>query len=221
MNDKKIRVSEEIYEQLAKLAEKGGRSIRELAEEAIKAYLLGTENVDKPVKAVSGKIIPIQYETKCKFCGKTINKGELAYWVKYTFDDNSSRSYVICLDCYYKDTALAEWYLKKKKLEGIVRGLKNKADQLAEEVEKLQVEYDVLKVKQEVLDLWRNFESLFLSTEQSLTTEKMEEFMDRLNELLDRVGSLEATLNAIPEFKKYMVRRSVQTSKYESKRAWM
>ena len=221
MGDKKVRISEELYEQLQKLAEKSGRSMRELAEEAIKAYLLGTENIDKPVKAVTGKVIPLQYPSRCKFCGKEIKAGELAYWAKYTFTDNSTRSYVICLDCYYKDTALAEWYLKKKKLEAVVRGLKKKADQLAEQVEKLQMEYDVLKVKQEVLELWRNFKSIFLSTEQNLTIQKVEEFMDRLNELLDRVGSLEATLNALLGEKKPKIKKHTYVPRYEVRREWV
>jgi len=192
MGEKKVRISEELYEQLQKLAEKSGRSIRDLAEEAIKAYLLGTENIDKPVKAVTGKVIPLQYPSRCKFCGKEIKAGELAYWAKYAFNDNSTRSYVICLDCYYKDTALAEWYLKKKKMESVVRGLKKKADELVEQVEKLQLEYDVSKVKQEVIELWRSFKSVFLSDKDEI--QRIGEFFDRLNEVLDRINEIESSL---------------------------
>jgi len=207
MGEKKIRISEELYDQLQKLSEKSGKSMRELAEEAIKAYLLGTENIDKPVKAVTGKVIPLQYPSRCKFCGREIKAGELAYWAKYTFTDNSTRSYVICLDCYYKDTALAEWYLKKKKLEAVVRGLKKKADQLAEQVERLQREYDIIKIRQEVIELWRDFKNYTIH--DTVTQQKIMEFMDKLNNLLDKVLELETEIKLMHTAKQKRTRRSI------------
>jgi len=194
MGEKKIRISEELYEQIQKVAEKSGRSMRELVEEAVKAYLLGTENIDKPVKSVSGKIIPVQYETRCRLCGKRISKGELAYWVKYVYNDNTTKSYVICLDCYYKDTALAEWYLKKKKLESIVRGLKKEADRLADEVEKLRTEYSILNLKKEIYSVWNDFKNFILRPHHELNDDKLNEFIEKINELIDRVSSIEASL---------------------------
>jgi len=199
MGDKKIRVSDEIYEQLQKLAERTGRSMRELTEEAIKAYLLGTENIDKPVKSVSAKVIPLQYPSRCRFCGKEIKQGELAYWAKYTFTDNSTRSYVICLDCYYKDTALADWYLKKKKLEAVVRGLKKKADKLAEQVEALRLERDIYSVKRDIVSTWDHYKTYLYSS--SKDDAKIQEIFERLQELADKIAELEAGMKLIAEHK--------------------
>jgi len=224
MGNKKIRISDSLYEQLQKLAEKSNRSMRELAEEAIKAYLLGTEQIDKPVKAVTGKIIPLQYPSRCKFCGREIKAGELAYWAKYTFTDNSTRSYVVCLDCYYKDTALAEWYLKKKKLENVVRGLKKKADNLVKEIEKLEVQYNVLMVKKESMDLWKDFRNVLLGTDQSIMVEKIDVFMDRLNELFDRISSVEASLHSIHGSEKPRSRSreiSGEIHRYGVRKSWL
>lgn len=205
MTDRKIRVSGELYDQLAKIAEKSGRSMRDLVEEAIRAYLLGTESVEKPIKSIQGKVIPLQYPSRCFFCKKPIKQGELAYWAKYTYSDNTTKSYVICLDCYYKDTALAEWYLKKKKLEAIVRGLKKKADTLAEEVNRLRMEYDVMSIRKEVASLWNEFKQFILTPDSSIDSDKLQEFIDRVNELIDKLTGIEASLRVevgIPKKKK-------------------
>ena len=194
MGDRKIRVSEELYDQLAKVADRSGRSMRDLVEEAVRAYLLGTESVEKPIKSIQGKIIPLQYPSRCFFCRKQIKQGELAYWAKYTYSDNTTKSYVICLDCYYKDTALAEWYLKKKKLEAIVRGLKKQADELAEKVGKLRTEYDVISIRKEVASLWNEFKQYVLTPNSSTDSDKLQEFIDRVNELLDKLVGIEASL---------------------------
>ncbi|RLJ04545.1 MAG: hypothetical protein DRP08_01490 [Candidatus Aenigmatarchaeota archaeon] len=194
MSDKKIRISEELYDQLTKIAEKSGRSMRDLVEEAIRAYLLGTESVEKPIKSIQGKIIPLQYPSRCFFCKRQIKQGELAYWAKYTYSDNTTKSYVICLDCYYKDTALAEWYLKKKKLEAIVRGLKKQADELAEKVNRLRTEYDVMSIRKEVASLWNEFKQYMLTPNSSVDSDKLQEFIDRVNELIDKLTGIEASL---------------------------
>jgi len=194
MSDKKVRISDELYDQLQKLAERSNKSMRELVEEAVKAYLLGTESVDKPVKSVQGKIIPLQYTSRCRFCGKVIQSGELGYWVKYVYNANSTKSYVVCLDCYYKHTALAEWYLKKKKLEAIVRGLKKEADRLAEEVNKLRTEYDLFNIKRDVANVWNSFKQYILTPNTSL--DRVGEFIDKVNELIDRVAGIEAFIRS-------------------------
>jgi len=195
MTDKKIRISEELYDKVAKIAEKHSRTIKEVVEEAIKAFVIGAEHVDKPVRSITGKVIPVQYETRCRVCGRTIKKGELAYWTRITYEDGTSKSYVICLDCYYRDTALAEWYLKKRKLQAVVRGLKKKADELADRVSELQARYDVLRLKEEVVALWRDFRKAFMDTESPGALEqRIDQFFDRLTELMDRVARVESML---------------------------
>jgi len=196
VGEKKVRISEELYEKVAKIAEKHSRTIKEVVEEAIKAYVVGAEHVDKPVKGITAKVIPLQYESRCRLCRRTIKAGELAYWTRITYEDGTSKSYVVCLDCYFKDTALAEWYLKKRRLEAVVRGLKKKADELADRVNELQMKYDVLQLKEEVMELWRGFRQSFLNPENPSDIEnKIDQFFDRLNELIDRVSRLESMLS--------------------------
>jgi len=190
--DSKVRVSPELYSQLQRLAEKTDRAIKDIVEEAVKAYLLGVEGIDKPLKAVQGKIIPVQFESRCHHCRKEVRKGELAYYARYVYADGSARSFIVCLDCYYSDTALAEWYLKKKKLEAIVRGLQKRADELARRVEELQVEVDINSLKKECYELWADFKRFMLHDNEGM--KKVEELLGRLEVLEEKVKEVEDTL---------------------------
>lgn len=144
MGDNKVRVSAELYEKLRQLAERSGKSMRELVDEAIRAYLLGSTGIEgKEIKGITSKIIPLQYPARCRRCGKQLRPGELAYWVKITYVDNSVRSFIYCLDCYYQTSALKEYYLKKRQLEKVIRELKREADELADKVNSLRAEMDL------------------------------------------------------------------------------
>jgi Ribbon-helix-helix protein, copG family. len=65
MTEKKVRITDELYDQLQKIAEKNNKSIKDIVEEAIKAYLLGIEGVEKPLKQVQSKVIPTQFDSRC------------------------------------------------------------------------------------------------------------------------------------------------------------
>jgi len=190
--DSKVRVSPELYTQLQKVAEKTNRSIKDVVEEAVKAYLLGVEGIDKPLKTIQGKIIPVQYDSRCHNCRREVKRGELAYYARYIYADNTVRSFITCLDCYFSDTALAEWYLKKKKLEAIVRGLQKRADELARRVEELQVEVDINSLKKECYELWADFKRFMLHDNEGMR--KVEELLGRLEVLEEKVKEVEDTL---------------------------
>jgi len=193
--DSKVRISPELYEQVQRLAERTDRSIKEIIEEALKAYLLGAEALDKPLKTVQGKIIPIQYDSRCHRCRREVKRGELAYYARYIYADNTARSFIVCLDCYYSDTALAEWYLKKKKLEAIVRGLQKRADELARKVEELRAEADINALKKECYELWGEFKRFMLQDTEGLR--RIEEMLDRLEAVEGKVKDLEDTLTGL------------------------
>jgi hypothetical protein len=126
MTEKKIRIADELYDQLQKVAEKNNKTLRDLVEEAVKAYLLGIEGIEKPLKQIQGKVIPTQFDSRCYYCKREVRKGELCYYTRYLYADNTTRSFIVCLDCYYKDTALAEWYLKKSDSKLLLEGCKRK-----------------------------------------------------------------------------------------------
>jgi len=199
-----VKLSQDIYEKVRKIAEKSNRSIKEVVEEAIKIYLLGAEGIDKDVKGVQQKWISVQYPTSCRRCGKRLNPGDLAFWIKYTYSDNSTRSFVYCPDCYYTsfDQSLAKKFLKQKELEATIRGLKKEAERLAEEVNRLKQQYDILQLKEEVFKLYREFHS-FLG--ESITSDeklaKVNEFLERLQDVIDRLNRLEATLEHVMDLK--------------------
>jgi len=191
MGVKLVKINEALYEKLREFCEKNNIAIREYVEEAIKLRLYGQS--DKPIKGIKDKIIPLNYPDRCHVCGKQLMRGELAYWIRYTFTDNTTRSIVVCLDCYYKDTALAEWYLKKKRLESVVRGLKKKADQLAKEVQVLEDRKALANIKKELMGIWFNFMSLVNKNQLDQAT--LEKFLEKIEDLADKIDQIVIALS--------------------------
>ncbi|MEM2390372.1 MAG: ribbon-helix-helix protein, CopG family [Ignisphaera sp.] len=189
-----IKIDDSIYESIRKIAEKSNRSIKDVVEEALKVYILGAESIDKDVKDVKHRWISVQYRSFCRKCGKQLNVNDIAFYVRYTYSDGSSKSFIYCPECFYPDSALAKLYLKKKELESIIRGLKKEANRLADEINKLKTEEDVLKIKSEILAFWRNFRESF-SYDPNIS--RIDEFMDKLDELINKISSLEQIVTNI------------------------
>jgi len=208
MSDKKIRISDELYEQLQKIAEKNNKSMKEITEEAIKAYLLGIEGIDKPIKQIQGKIIPTQFDSRCYYCKREVKKGELCYYTRYTYADNTTRSFIVCLDCYYKDTALAEWYLKKKRFELIVKGLQKKADELVKEIESLSALRDLQSLKKECAELWEEFKRFMVGGDEGI--KKIEELLSKAEAIEEKLRELEDYIKAIAEKRKRKLEVTIQ-----------
>jgi HicB family. len=109
-------VSDHVHEKLVELAQKRGVSINQLVEEILNAYLHGASG-DKGIKKFFDKDIVLQYDTRCKMCNRELKAGEVAHYVRYVYEDDTSKSFVYCLDCWYSSSALAKQYIKKKQLE--------------------------------------------------------------------------------------------------------
>ncbi|MEM1532270.1 MAG: hypothetical protein QW599_05450 [Nitrososphaerota archaeon] len=188
-----IKISKDLYDRVREYSERSNVGIKEVIEEAVKAYIIGSEaSFDKPIKQVQSKIITTQFDGRCKVCRGEVKSGTLVYYVRYVFQDGSSKSFVICLDCYFKDTALAEWYIRKKKLEHVVRGLEKKADELVKEIESLEVKRDLSRLKKEVAELYEDFKS-FVFNEES---KKLDEVLSRIDHLEEKVRELEDYVKA-------------------------
>lgn len=194
-----VKIDDSIYESIRKIAEKSNRSIKDVVEEALKVYILGAESIDKDVKDVKHRWISVQYKSFCRKCGKQLEVGDIAFYVRYTYSDGSSKSFIYCPECFYPDSALAKLYLKKKELESIIRGLKKEANRLADEINKLKMEEDVLKIKSEIITFWRNFRESF-SHDPNIS--RIDEFMDKLDELINKISSLEQIVTTISVRKK-------------------
>jgi Ribbon-helix-helix protein, copG family. len=193
-----VKISEEVYNKVKEIAEKSGKSIREIIEEAINIYLLGkSDAIDKDVKSVKEKWIVAKFQSKCVKCGKTINQGDMVYWVHIEYADNSKRSIVFCTECYYTsiDTALAKKYLRAKELEAVIRGLRKEADRLVEEIRQLESKVNLLKVEREIEEFWFNFRSVFTNNPDVVV---VREFLNKLEELINKARELEAFVSVKP-----------------------
>ena len=142
----------------------------------------------------------MQYPATCRACGKRLNVGELAFWIRYTYSDGSSKSFIYCPDCYYMsfDQSLAKKYLKLKEMEAVYKGLKKHADALAKELMELQVRVDVARLKAQVRDLLHAFHDAMINGED----QRIIEFLEKVDELLSKINVLEMKIKFMEESKK-------------------
>jgi Ribbon-helix-helix protein, copG family. len=189
-----VKISDEVYNKVKELAERTGKSIREIVEEAINIYILGkSEAIDKDIKNIKEKWIVVKFQSKCAKCGRQVNQGDMAYWIHVEYADGSRRSIIYCMDCYYTsiDSALAKKYLKMKELEATVRGLKKEADRLAEEIKQLEQTVNLLRLERDIEKFWYDFKSAFVDNP---SVDVVKSFIDRMREIIDRVEALEKQL---------------------------
>jgi len=210
MSQVPIKVSEDIYKKVKEIAEKSGKSIREIVEEAINIYLLGKEQaVDKDVKEIKNKWITAKYPSKCSKCGKTVNIGDMVFWVRITYADNSIRSYIYCSDCYLSlfDTSLAKKYLKIKELEATFKSLKKMCDSLAEQAKELQNKVNLLQLEKDIEQFWFAFRESF---GQNPDLKIVNDFLIKLEDLINKVSTLEKALNIELTQSENILRRKVR-----------
>jgi hypothetical protein len=190
-----VRVDKEIYEKIKDLAEKTNREIKDIVDEALRLYVLGSIDKDKEIVEVKSDIITLQYDTKCYRCKKDLKAGELAYWIRYVYSDNTKRSYVFCLECYYQSAGLKNQYLTKKKFEIIIRSLKAEADELSKKVLQLRTETKLYDLRSE---LHRLYKDLIQHIADPDLKNKLIEISDKLSDLDKKVNDLIEDLKIIP-----------------------
>lgn len=133
---KVVKIDDEAYYILEELSKKTQMSIKDLVTKAVTLLYKGEENVtDKEIKDISEKIITLKYPSRCRRCGKELKEGDYAYYIRYTYSDETAKALIYCLECYHEtiitDKALAKLYLKKKELEKIINVLRKEADELS------------------------------------------------------------------------------------------
>ncbi|MCD6418484.1 hypothetical protein J7M00_06860 [bacterium] len=187
MGLKDVSIDEVLYYKVKEYARKKGVSIRQATEEMILAYLSGDQGDPKSVS--EWKQIAVKYPTTCVFCGKPINRGEVAMWAKGVG--------VAHLGCYYEkvlnstgDKTIAKKYLKIKELEHTIKGLKQQADELANVV----LRYEVIKQVNEWGDRMLKFANNFV---QYIREYGNPEDIEKALELSEEVKKLIALSNSI------------------------
>ena len=193
---KQVKVSEDVYEQLKKIAEKNGNiSLNDVVKMLLNLYLGGSS--ERTIDKIITKEFIADSEKICSKCKRKINVGEPVYWVKYIYSDGSSTTRYFCMEC--ANPQLGKIYKKKKEMEIVVKQLKQEADKLVEEINQLEQVAEVAKVKKEVMDFWHAIRMTFTNDPN---LQKVDMFFDKLNELLDKVSRLEAMVKPAIEIAK-------------------
>lgn len=154
MGLKDISIDEVLYNKIKELAHKRGLSIRAFTEDIINAYITGDQGDTKSVS--EWKQIVVKFPTRCIYCGREIKKGETAYWAK-----GVGVAHIGCVMEHMLNNAgdktLAKKYLKIKELEHVIKGLKARADELANVVISKEVVSELNIASKRLVELSNNF----------------------------------------------------------------
>lgn len=158
-----VKLSEDVYEKIEKLAEKTGKSKADIIREALLLYL-GSDVGEKAVESSKSYIKPALYSGKCSRCGREIQQGDLAGFIKIVYTDKSSRTFAYCLDCYnsLSDKTILSLELKKHRLKRVVISLQRQMSKMLsiyDELEKATELYT--KIKTYVSELNRYLEQVY------------------------------------------------------------
>lgn len=180
-----VKLSEDLYEQLEKLAEKTGKSKADIIRDALLMYLGIGAVSDKAISEAKSYVAPALYSGECTKCGKEIKAGEPAGFIKIIYEDKSKKVLPYCLDCYYSvsDKTIVKLEVKKAKLEHIIRALNREKSRLIKEIEDLEKLTDISnKLKPIISDLNSYIEKVFQGNNEELKKLLFE--LRELNDLL-------------------------------------
>ena len=202
---KQIKVSDNVYEDIKSLAENKGMSMNQFVQYLLELYKSGGSE-DKPLKKIIEKEdFPIMYPTRCKECKKELKPGDRVYYVKYIYEDGTSRTYITCLDCYLKGKAksLAKIYRKRRELEIVISQLKKEANELADKVNKLESIFDIAleceKIYKEVSRFYRDFVNTAIDSIGSDVRDKIIQGLEELMSISQKLSVIEKQLNKLIE----------------------
>jgi negative regulator of replication initiation len=199
---KQIKVSDQVYDKIKELSEKRGCSMADVVEEMLNIYLGGASG-DKAIKEYKDRVIVLQYNSKCRVCGKELKAGSLARYILYVYEDGSKKGGVYCLECYFmSNPALAKLYVKRKELEAVIKQLNDEINRKVELLSKYEYQVKVAEIKREILQLIKDIR-LNITNDQKLI-----ELSKKLEELYNIVEKLEIPLSLQRELEREVKARA-------------
>jgi pyruvate-formate lyase len=181
---KPVKLREEVYELIQKLAEKEQTSMATIIEKAIALYTGGTSDT-APLKSYREFEIVNYYTRKCSKCGRELKEGERIILIKYEYEGAPPKNIYLCADCYLSlDPRLGKIFRKKKELELTIRQLRKEAEELSKQVSIMELAVAV----KNLLDLY--LKSKGTSEEGRRTVEVLE----KLEEVTEKLRLLESSV---------------------------
>lgn len=188
---KVVKISDNVYNILYDLASKRQTSVNQLLQDILNVYLGGSS--DKVIKQIIDKDITLLYDDTCDKCGKPLKVGDKAHFTKYVYEDGTSKSLLLCPDCYINsDPLLYRKYMRIREYEVIQKQLKQEIDRLIQELKKTEMEVSISSVKREIINLWKDVSFYIKDVDKDVN--RYEELMSRLEELANKVSALELSI---------------------------
>jgi len=214
---KQIKVSDNVYEDIKSLAENKGMSMNQFVQYLLELYKSGGSE-DKPLKKIIEKEdFPIMYPTRCKECKKELKPGDRAYYVKYIYEDGTSRTYITCMDCYLNGRAksLAKVFRKKRELEIIINELRREANELADKVNRMESLYNI---SMECIKMYKELQRFYRDYVNTSIESVGGDVRDKVIQGLEELMSMSQKLSIITKKLDNLIKETIKSSTKQKER---
>ena len=195
---KPVKISEDLYRKVEELAQRTGKSIKEVVEDALAKYFGLVEGLESDSDIKDVKVVKnwkLRYNATCSYCKKEMKAGEEAVREVVELEDGRKINNFYHPECYVysTDSALAKTYVKKRMMERLIRALKKEADRLADAINEAEVRKKVLDIANELQrareDLRREIAKVDSLVDRYITNpedrEEVKRELRKLNEKVD------------------------------------
>jgi hypothetical protein len=172
-------------------------SMSQFVEHLLELYKTGGSEEKAIKKIVEKEDFPLIYPSRCRECGKELKAGDRVYYVKYVYEDGTSKTYITCMDCYINGRArsLAKLYRKKRELEAIINQLKKEANELSERVNRLEaierIINDLENLYSNVQNTYSNFVNILMDAYPNDVKETIMKIFEEIMSVSQRLSSIE------------------------------
>jgi len=190
-----VKVDGELYTQIASIAEKQGKTIKEVIEEAIQQYLGVMHAVKKDEDVEDVKTVEdwrLLFDSTCEICKGNIKAGEHAVRVIITLRDGRKVNKFYHKECYlfHSDKLMAKYYVKKRQLQRIIKALEAQCNEYADKIIEIQDKVKLAEIQQ----LFQQTLQLLQDYLYEFKEEQLKQVMENIKKLKQDVEELRLAL---------------------------
>lgn len=155
MGSKPVKISEDLYRRAEELAQRTGKSLKEVVEDALAKYFglvegLGSDSDIKNVKVV--KSWRLRYNATCAYCKRELRASEEVVREIVELEDGRKINNFYHPECYVysTDSTMARLYVKKRQMEKLIKALKKQADELADVIEEAETRKRLMDIAEDL-----------------------------------------------------------------------
>jgi len=190
-----VKVDGELYTQIASVAEKQGKTIKEVVEEAIQQYLGVLQGVSSDEDVEDIKTLNdwrLLFDTKCEGCGGDLKAGEHCVRIIIKLQDGRTVNRFYHHECYLfkSDKLFAKYYIKKRQLQRLLKALEAQCNEYADKIMEIEDKVKLAEINQQFQHTCKLLEDYLFEFKD----EQLKQILENIKKLKQDVEELRLAL---------------------------